>query len=154
MVCVKIFKELILSILNCIFLSCHIHISEWITLYGCQNVKELFAWSRCKIWISNCSINWSVWPNGWVFINELSGCGFEASCSHLKFRFHTCFEQGVPRHSCNYIVVIGALRIVSWFAKWLQKLQIYVPSSASPKDVSSRIRKDPKNGAIYLKKSH
>ena len=26
----------------------------------------------------------SVWPNGWVFVYELSGCGFESSCSHLK----------------------------------------------------------------------
>ena len=28
---------------------------------------------------------WSVWPNGWVFVYELSGCGFESRCSHLKF---------------------------------------------------------------------
>ena len=27
---------------------------------------------------------------------ELSGCGFESSCSHLNFRFRACFEQGVP----------------------------------------------------------
>ena len=26
----------------------------------------------------------SVWPNGWVFISELSGSGFESSCSHNK----------------------------------------------------------------------
>ena len=31
-------------------------------------------------WIG-CII-WSVWPNGWVFVYELSGCGFESSCSH------------------------------------------------------------------------
>ena len=24
----------------------------------------------------------SVWLNGWVFVYELSGCGFESSCSH------------------------------------------------------------------------
>ena len=28
---------------------------------------------------------WSVWPNGWVFLDELSGSGFESSCSHLPF---------------------------------------------------------------------
>ena len=37
--------------------------------------------------------------NGWVFVYELSGCGFESSCSHLNFRFHTCFKQRVPWHS-------------------------------------------------------
>ena len=28
------------------------------------------------------SIIWSVWPNGRVFVYELSGCGFKSSCSH------------------------------------------------------------------------
>ena len=27
---------------------------------------------------------WPVWPNGWLFVYELSGSGFESSCSHLK----------------------------------------------------------------------
>ena len=35
---------------------------------------------------------WPVWPNGWVFIYERSGCGFESSSSHLNFRFCTCLE--------------------------------------------------------------
>ena len=30
--------------------------------------------------------------NGWVFIYELSGCGFESRCSHLNCRYRTCFE--------------------------------------------------------------
>ena len=38
------------------------------------------------------SIIWPVWPNGWVFIYELSGCGFEARCSHLNFRCRPYFE--------------------------------------------------------------
>ena len=29
------------------------------------------------------SIIWPVWLNGWVFIYELNGCGFESSCSHI-----------------------------------------------------------------------
>ena len=29
------------------------------------------------------SIISSVWPNGWVFVYELSGSGFESNCSHL-----------------------------------------------------------------------
>ena len=32
------------------------------------------------------SIIWPVWLNGWVFVYELSGCGFESSCSSLKFQ--------------------------------------------------------------------
>ena len=32
-------------------------------------------------------IIWPVWPNGWVLVYELSGSGFESSCSHLSFNF-------------------------------------------------------------------
>ena len=52
------------------------------------------------------SIIWPVWLNGWVFVYELGGCGFESSCSHLNFRFRACFEQGVFWHSGNYRVWI------------------------------------------------
>ena len=37
----------------------------------------------------------SVWPNGCVFVYELSGSEFESSCSHLDFIFRACFEQGI-----------------------------------------------------------
>ena len=33
----------------------------------------------------------------WTIIDS----GFKSSCSHLNFRFCTCFEQGVPWHSGN-----------------------------------------------------
>ena len=33
-----------------------------------------------------------------VFVNEVSGCGFESRCCHLNFRYDACFEQGVPWH--------------------------------------------------------
>ena len=46
----------------------------------------------------------SVWLNGWVFVYELSGCGFESSYSHLNFTFRSCFEKGVPWNSGNYRV--------------------------------------------------
>ena len=48
------------------------------------------------------SIIWPVWSYDWAFVYELSGSGFESSCSHLNFRFCACFEQGVPWHSDNY----------------------------------------------------
>ena len=42
-----------------------------------------------------------VWLNGSVFVYQLSGSGFESRCCHLYFRYHACFEQGVPGHSGN-----------------------------------------------------
>ena len=52
------------------------------------------------------SIICPVWLNGWVFVYELSGCGFESRCGHLDFRYPACFEQGVTWHSGNYSVWI------------------------------------------------
>ena len=52
----------------------------------------------------------------WVFIYELSGSGFESSCSHLTFRFRTCFEQEVPWHSGNYWVWINS-KTRTWHEK-------------------------------------
>ena len=64
---------------------------------------------------------WPVWPNGWVSIYELSGSGFESSCSHLNFRFHVCFEQGVHIHiqatiECGFTLkrIRGMARTYSW----------------------------------------
>ena len=45
------------------------------------------------------SVTWPVWLDGWVFVYELSDCGFESRCCHLDFRYGACFEQGVPWHS-------------------------------------------------------
>ena len=44
-----------------------------------SNVKELLARSRREIWP-----NVLVWPNGWVFVYELSASVFKSSCSHLN----------------------------------------------------------------------
>ena len=92
--------------------SCHVTYafqSEF-TLYSFLNVKELLDRSRHRIWsLSDC--NWTRahnhlvhkrtlnhlailanMANGWVFVYELSDCGFEPSRSHLSlchlfFRF-------------------------------------------------------------------
>ena len=45
------------------------------------------------------SIILPAWLNGWVFVYELSGCGFESFFCHLNFRYGACFAQGVPWHS-------------------------------------------------------
>ena len=47
-----------------------------------------------------------VWLNGWVFVYELSSCGFKSRCCHLNFTSCACFKQGVPWHSGNYRVWI------------------------------------------------
>ena len=61
---------------------------------------------RTDKYSQHSSIIWPVWLNGWVFVYQLSGCGFASSCSHLKLRFRACLEQGVPWHSGNYRVWI------------------------------------------------
>ena len=65
---------------------------------------------------------------GWVFVYELSGCGFESRCSHLNFRFRACSEQGVPWHSGNYRVWIRS-ETRTWHDNNIQsfsvKLQIF-----------------------------
>ena len=61
---------------------------------------------RADKYSEHSSIIWPVWLNGWVFVYELSGCGFQSCCSHLNFRYRPCFEQGVPWNSSNYRVWI------------------------------------------------
>ena len=56
--------------------SCHVTYAfrSESTLYSCLSVKELLAQSRIKIWGWS---DWTVWPNGWVFVYELSRSGFD-----------------------------------------------------------------------------
>ena len=63
--------------------------------------------------------SWIIWPvslNCWVFVYELSGCGFESSCSHLNFRYRTCFEQGVSWDAGNNRVWIHS-ETPTWYDK-------------------------------------
>ena len=48
----------------------------------------------CK-YSQHSSIICPILENGWVFVYELSGCGFESRCIYLTFRYCPCFEQGV-----------------------------------------------------------
>ena len=61
---------------------------------------------RTDTYSEHSSIIWPAGLNGWVFVYEISGCGFVSSCRHLNFRFHAWFEQGVPWHSGSYRVWI------------------------------------------------
>ena len=66
----------------------------------CLNVEELLAGNRRHIWsfsdsneirthnhlVRKRTLNhlacWPVWPNGWVFVYELTPCGFQSRCCH------------------------------------------------------------------------
>ena len=75
-----------------------------------ENIRKK-SWHRefDWIWLICCSLSWFPnWPNGWVFVYELSGSGFQSSFSHLNLRFRACFEQGVPGDSGNYRVWIDS----------------------------------------------
>ena len=74
---------------------------------------------RTDKYSQHSSIIWPVWLNGWVFVYELNGCGFEFRCSHWNFRFRACFEQGVPYNSGNYRVRIHS-ETRTWHDKNIQ----------------------------------
>ena len=64
-----------------------------------------------------------------MFICELTGCGFESSCSHSNFRFWACFEQGVLWHSGNYRVWIHSETLTcmmrTYSCKWYKASRAY-----------------------------
>ena len=64
-----------------------------------------------------------------MLVYELSGCGFESSCSHLNFRFRACFEPGVPWHSGSYRVGIHS-EMRTWHNKNIQLIPLHLINSA------------------------
>ena len=92
----------------------------WIHSKTCTwHVRTYSQMHRTYKYSQHSSIIWPVWPNGLAVVYELSGCGFESSCSDLNFRFHACFEQGVPWHSGNYRVWIHS-ETRTWHDKNIQ----------------------------------
>ena len=53
----------------------------------------------CSKTLDNLASFWPDWLNEWVLFCEVSECGFESRCSHLTFRYRSCFQQRVPWHS-------------------------------------------------------
>ena len=82
-------------------------------LYGAFECTDKYS--------EHSSIIWPLWPNGWVFIYELSGSGFESSCNHLNFRFCACIEHRVRWHSDNYRVWIH-FETCTWHDKNIQSV--------------------------------
>ena len=72
------------------------------------------------------SIVWPVWLNGWVFVNQLSGCGFDSRCSHLTYRYCTWLQQGVTWYLGNYRVQIHAERVCDMMKTHSQKFLVCI----------------------------
>ena len=90
-------------VLDCMFLSCHMRVLEWIytlvvtwmprsSLLETGAISELSLSDYNEIRTHNHLVRkrtldnlakWPVWLNGWVCVYELSSCGFESLCSHL-----------------------------------------------------------------------
>ena len=51
------------------------HVREMIITYRQMHLTDKYS--------QHSSIIWPVWLNGWVFVYELRGCGFESNCRHL-----------------------------------------------------------------------
>ena len=72
-----------------------------------NHLAKLVEWLKHSDWTmyrthkysQHSSINWPVWLNGWLFLHELSRCGFESLCCYLNFRYGAFSKQGVPWHS-------------------------------------------------------
>ena len=94
------------------------------TPYSCLNVKELLARSSYEIWsLSYCNgirtqnhlVHRPVWSDGWVFIYELSGSGFESSC------FSMLLQGKYPKNNkklnswCNLVSQKATISFVSEF---------------------------------------
>ena len=99
---------------------------------------------KCPVQISNHKqlSDWSIWLNGWVFVYELSGCGFESCCSHLNVRYGICFKQGDLWYSGNYKMWIHSEKR-TWHDKNIQS-NIQAISSCCSKHRKNTENKDPK----------
>ena len=82
-------------------------------------IRKYSQMHRIDNYSQHCSIIRLVWLNGSVFVSELSGCGFESSCSHLNFRSGVCLEQGGPRRWGNYRLCIHS-ETRTWHDKNIQ----------------------------------
>ena len=74
--------------------------------------------------LQNSSIIWLAWPNVWVFVYKLRCCGFESCCSHLNFRYCTCFDQKFHWHPGKYRMWID-LEMRTWDSKNIQSRALY-----------------------------
>ena len=98
---------------NCCFKSCCSHLNFRIMPVSSKEFLDIKATTECRFTLKcvcdtistphsqmhhadkysqHSPVIWPVWPNDWVFICELSGCGFESCCSHLNQMFDFFFS--------------------------------------------------------------
>ena len=53
----------------------------------CGMIRTYTQMHRTDKYSQHSSIIWPVWLNGWVFLYELRGWGFESSCSHVNISY-------------------------------------------------------------------
>ena len=75
----------------------------------CDLTKKHAA--NCTIEINTHLIIWLIWLNGWVFVYELSDCGFHSRCSHWTVLYRACFKQGVSSYTGAYRVQFHCKRV-------------------------------------------
>ena len=119
----------------CMLLSYLVQVSEWIHTIFCLNVKELPARSRHHIWslsdsngilthndlVCKWTLNHLAKLVKWLscVVSTYPYCAFESRCSHLFFRYGTCFEQRAPWNLGNYRVWIHS-KACAWHDKNIQ----------------------------------
>ena len=72
---------------------------------------------------------WPVWLNGWVFIYELNGCGFESTCGHLNLN---CYPRN-DKHKQFLQPLIKSLTI----SKYICRITSFVGFSGTLKIVKN-----------------
>ena len=93
--------------------------SRFLKIFWMVKLKNWLINDWAVLWVLICTVHMTVWPNGWVFLYKLNGCGFESRCSHLNLKYRACFEQGVPWHSGKYRVWIHS-QTRTWHDKNIQ----------------------------------
>ena len=72
----------------------HVTIERRFTLKRVRDMIESYSqMHRTDKYSQHSSVTWTVWLNGWVFVYELSSCGFEPCCCHLNFRYRAFLSK-------------------------------------------------------------
>ena len=78
---------------------------KWFTVKHVYDVVKTYCqMHHTNKYSQQSSIIWPVWLNGWVFVYELGGRGFQSRCNHLNFQYCVRFKLAVLWHSGNYRV--------------------------------------------------
>ena len=78
------------------FLDIEVTMERAFALKSVREMTRRYSQMHCRDkYPKDSSIIRPLWPNGLMFVDKLSGSGFESSCSHLNFRFCASLQQEV-----------------------------------------------------------